>query len=94
MSASTPKAGRLDAATAEAKAKAKAVRVRTVVGADGSVWRAAGHARFDGEPRRHSCESGLSRPAAIAGRATDDGYVPSCVYERMENVNTASVWRD
>ncbi len=45
---------------------------RVVVEADGFVPRIAGYARFDEQPRWASYDCGLSQPASISGRVTDD----------------------
>src|SRR5262249_6517264 len=45
---------------------------RVVVAADAFVPRVAGYARFDDQPRWASYDCGLSRPAPVSGRVTDD----------------------
>jgi hypothetical protein len=49
---------------------------RVVVEADGFVARVAGYARFDDQPSWHSYDSGLSHPAPVSGRVTDDAGQP------------------
>jgi hypothetical protein len=49
---------------------------RVVVEGDEYVPRIVGHARFDEQPRWHSFDGGLSRPAAVAGRVADDAEEP------------------
>jgi hypothetical protein len=79
------KGGYLYPVVAEAKAdaqghwvlrKAPEGWVRVVVEADGFVPRVAGYARFDGQPRWQSYESGLARSAPVSGRVTDDAGKP------------------
>ena len=47
-----------------------------VIEADGFIPRVAGYAQFDEQPRWHSYECGLSRPASVSGRITDDAGQP------------------
>ena len=49
---------------------------RVVIEADGFVARVAGYARFDEQPRWTSYDCGLSRPAPVSGRVTDDSGQP------------------
>jgi hypothetical protein len=56
--------------------KAPAGWYRVVIEADGFVLRVAGYAQFDDQPRRRSYECGLSRPAPVLGRVTDDAGQP------------------
>ena len=49
---------------------------RVVVKADGYVPRIVGHVRSDEQPRWHSYDCGLSRPAAVSGRVTDGAGKP------------------
>lgn len=52
--------------------KAPAGWYRVVIEADGFVPRVAGYAQFDDQARWSSYECGLSRPAPVSGRVTDD----------------------
>jgi protocatechuate 3,4-dioxygenase beta subunit len=56
--------------------KAPAGWHRVVVEADGFAPKVAGYARFDAQPRWASYDCGLSRPASISGRVTDDSGRP------------------
>ncbi len=49
---------------------------RLVIEADGFVPRIVGHARFDDQPLWQSYDSGLSRPAPVSGRITDQAGQP------------------
>jgi hypothetical protein len=49
---------------------------RVVVEADGYVPRVAGYAQFDDQPGWHSYRCGLSRPAPVTGRVSDDAGQP------------------
>ena len=55
---------------------APAAAHRVVVEADGYVPRVVGYAQFDDQPGWHSYHCGLSRPAAVSGRVTDDAGKP------------------
>ena len=50
--------------------------LRVVVEADDFASRVAGHARFDGQPRWQSYDSGLARAASVSGRVTDEAGKP------------------
>jgi hypothetical protein len=52
--------------------KAPAGWHRVVIEADGFVPRVAGYAPFDNQPSWHAYDCGLSRPASVTGRLTDD----------------------
>ena len=94
------KGGYLYPVVAEAKAdaqghwvlkKAPAGWVRVVVEADGFVPRVAGYARFDEQPRWQSYDCGLSRPAPVSGRITDEAGKPLAdVDVRLDNVQPES----
>ncbi len=56
--------------------KAPAGWYRVVIEADGFVPRVAGYTQFDEQPRWRSYECGLSRPAPVSGRVTDDAGQP------------------
>ena len=49
---------------------------RVVVEADGYVPRVVGYAQFDDQPGWHSYHCGLSHPAPVSGRITDDAGKP------------------
>jgi hypothetical protein len=71
--------------------KAPAGWFRVVVAADGFVPRVAGYARFDDQPRWHSYDCGLARPATVSGRVTDDADRPlEGVEVRLDNVQPES----
>jgi hypothetical protein len=60
---------------------------RVVVEADGYVPRVVGYAQFDDQPRWHSYPCGLSHPAPVSGRITDDAGKPLAEVEvRLGNV--------
>lgn len=50
--------------------------LRVVVEADGFVPRVAGYAKFDDQPKWQAFDSGLSSPAPVSGRVTDDAGAP------------------
>ena len=56
--------------------KVPAGTFRVVVEADGYVPRVVGDALLDGQPRWHSFDGGLSRPAPVSGLITDDAGKP------------------
>ena len=67
--------------------KAPAGWYRVVVEADGFVPRVAGYAQFDDQPRWQSYDCGLSRPAPVSGRVTDDAGRPLADVEvRIDDV--------
>ena len=67
--------------------KAPAGWHRVVVEADGFVPRIVGYAQFDDQPRWASYDCGLSRPAPVSGRVTDDSGRPLADVEvRIEDV--------
>ncbi len=75
-----PKGGYYDMVVAETVADAQGRwvlkkiaegRYRPVIEADGFVPRIAADIRFDDQPRWQSCDCGLSRPATVSGRITD-----------------------
>lgn len=49
---------------------------RVVMEADGYVARVAGYARIDDQPAWYSYNCGLTRPASVSGRITDDAGKP------------------
>jgi hypothetical protein len=49
---------------------------RIVVESEGYVSRVAGYARFDAQPRWQSYQTGLSRPASVAGKIVDENKKP------------------
>ena len=95
-----PKGGYLYPSVAEAKAdaggrwvlrKAPAGWFRVVIEGDGFVPRVAGYFQFDAQPRWHSYETGLSRPAPVSGRVTDEAGLPlQGVDVRLDNVKPAT----
>jgi hypothetical protein len=65
--------------------------IRLVVEADGFVPRVAGYARFDDQPRWQSFDCGLTHPATVSGRITDDVGTPlEGVDVRLDNVQPES----
>jgi hypothetical protein len=71
--------------------KAPAGWARVVVEAGGFVPRVAGYARLDDQPRWYSYDCGLSRPAPVSGRVTDDSGKPLPDAEvRLQDVVSAS----
>jgi hypothetical protein len=70
--------------------KAPAGSYRVVIEAPGFVPRVAGHARFDDQPRWQAYDSGLARPAPVAGRITGDAGEPLADVEvRIADVTAA-----
>jgi hypothetical protein len=64
---------------------------RIVVTADGYVPRVVGYGQFDDQPGWHLYESGLSRPAAVAGTITDDAGLPLAeVNVRLDDIASKS----
>lgn len=64
---------------------------RIVIEADGYVPRVIGYLRTDDQPRWELYESGLARPATVAGRLSDDAGAPLADAEvRFQNVTTSS----
>lgn len=60
---------------------------RVVVDAEGYVPRVAGYGTFDGQPHWTSYDTGLSKPAPVAGRITDADRQPLAgVQVRLQNV--------
>jgi hypothetical protein len=91
-----PKGGYRYALVAEATAdaqghwvlkKAPAGWFRVVALAEGFVPRVASHAKFDEQPRWQEYDCGLSRPASVTGRITDDAGKPLAEVEvRIQDV--------
>ncbi|HWY86547.1 MAG TPA: carboxypeptidase-like regulatory domain-containing protein [Gemmataceae bacterium] len=68
--------------------KAPAGWFRVVVEAEGFVPRVAAYAKFDEQPRWQAYDCGLSRPATVTGRITDDAGKPLADVEvRIQDVN-------
>jgi Carboxypeptidase regulatory-like domain len=64
---------------------------RVVIDAEGFVPRVIGHLKVDDQPRWQAYDSGLARPATVAGRITDDAGEPLADVEvRIQDVTTTT----
>lgn len=70
---------------------APAAWVRVVAEAEGYAPRVVGYGQFDDQPRWHSYDAVLARPAAVTGRVTDEDGAPLIdVNVRLDNVQAKS----